>query len=135
MVITKPCRKCGAEFEPTPGQAKHYVWICRPCYAAYFRRWTKTGAGKRHVQNIAAQRKADPEKRAKHIIRCAVGAAVRHGKLRRLPCEVCGAQAHAHHDDYSRPLDVRWLCPMHHKQHHHPRNPTEAGAAIAKASA
>jgi len=33
--------------------------------------------------------------------------------------EVCGAEnAQAHHDDYSRPLDVRWLCDTHHRQHH-----------------
>lgn len=24
----------------------------------------------------------------------------------------------AHHADYSRPLDVVWLCPLHHKQAH-----------------
>lgn len=24
----------------------------------------------------------------------------------------------AHHDDYSKPLEVRWLCPSHHKLHH-----------------
>lgn len=34
-------------------------------------------------------------------------------------CEVCGApRAHAHHDDYSLPLDVRWLCPIHHAEVH-----------------
>nr|DAD85891.1 MAG TPA: hypothetical protein [Siphoviridae sp. ctGdK3] len=24
----------------------------------------------------------------------------------------------AHHDDYSKPLQVRWLCRRHHKQLH-----------------
>ncbi|QEU07342.1 hypothetical protein [Paracoccus yeei] len=34
-------------------------------------------------------------------------------------CEVCGAEkADAHHDDYSRPGHVRWLCRRHHNQHH-----------------
>ena len=38
------------------------------------------------------------------------------------PCEVCGIpESHAHHDDYSRPLDVRWLCEKHHKQLHKER--------------
>lgn len=37
----------------------------------------------------------------------------------RLPCEGCGAvRAVAHHDDYVRPLDVRWLCPRCHRRHH-----------------
>jgi hypothetical protein len=41
------------------------------------------------------------------------------GRMSRQPCEVCGAKkVHAHHDDYSRPLDVRWLCPEHHREHH-----------------
>jgi hypothetical protein len=45
--------------------------------------------------------------------------AIRSGKLMRLPCEVCGAaKVDAHHDDYARPLDIRWLCRSHHKDHH-----------------
>jgi len=33
---------------------------------------------------------------------------------------VCGSSEyiHAHHDDYDKPLDVRWLCAAHHKQWH-----------------
>ena len=35
------------------------------------------------------------------------------------PCEICcDSDAHAHHDDYRRPLDVRWLCPAHHGAAH-----------------
>lgn len=41
------------------------------------------------------------------------------GLLERQPCEVCGdVRSHAHHKDYSKPLDVRWLCPKHHKEVH-----------------
>lgn len=52
----------------------------------------------------------------------AVGAlnyAIRKGKLTRQPCEECGAEkAEGHHDDYAKPLEVRWLCRTHHRQHH-----------------
>ena len=48
----------------------------------------------------------------------AVNRAVLSGKLKRQPCWVCGNKALAHHPDYSRPLDVVWLCQPHHKQTH-----------------
>jgi hypothetical protein len=47
-----------------------------------------------------------------------VSNAIRDGKFEPKPCEVCGQKAQAHHDDYSKPLDVRWLCPKHHGEHH-----------------
>lgn len=41
------------------------------------------------------------------------------GKMKRLPCEVCGeVKSQAHHDDYNKPLDVRFLCQIHHSEHH-----------------
>lgn len=56
-----------------------------------------------------------PERRAANN---AVNNAVRDGRLRKQLCWVCGAKALAHHPDYSRPLDVVWLCQPHHKQTH-----------------
>jgi hypothetical protein len=40
------------------------------------------------------------------------------GKLIPKPCEECGAIAQKHHDDYRKPLKVRWLCREHHLAHH-----------------
>jgi ribosomal protein S27AE len=49
----------------------------------------------------------------------AVKYALRIGRLERSPCEACGAsEVDAHHDDYSKPLDVRWLCRLCHSAHH-----------------
>ena len=57
--------------------------------------------------------------RAKHLAHNAVQTAIARGKLLRGNCEICGsAMAHAHHDDYARPLIVRWLCKAHHEQLH-----------------
>jgi hypothetical protein len=55
-------------------------------------------------------------KRACHA---AVAAAVRAGRLVRSPClECCAPETVAHHDDYAKPLDVLWLCPLHHVARH-----------------
>lgn len=45
--------------------------------------------------------------------------AVYFGHVKIQPCEACGAEeVQAHHDDYTRPLDVRWLCGKHHAAVH-----------------
>ncbi len=44
---------------------------------------------------------------------------IRSGRMKRGLCEVCGDQnGQAHHDDYSKPLDVIWLCRKHHRERH-----------------
>ena len=66
---------------------------------------------------LVAYRAAYPNKyRAVGI----VNHAVRDGRLFKEPCEVCGAEisVHAHHDDYLKPLNIRWLCAVHHGQWH-----------------
>lgn len=45
--------------------------------------------------------------------------AIKSKKLFRESCEVCGVdETHGHHDDYLKPLNVRWLCAEHHHQWH-----------------
>lgn len=63
--------------------------------------------------------KETPEHKAKAKIWRLVNDAIRSEKLKRGPCEVCGAaKTDAHHDDYTKPFSVRWLCRAHHRQHH-----------------
>lgn len=82
----------------------------------------------RHIVSISSRRLALLKSAAKYpektLARRIVGNAIRDGKLLRQPCEKCGKKAQAHHDDYSRPLAVRWLCPSHHAEHH--RNERDA---------
>ena len=41
----------------------------------------------------------------------------RMGRIVRLPCRDCGdKQSEAHHPDYSKPLEVIWLCSFHHRK-------------------
>lgn len=60
----------------------------------------------------------NPEKRAAHH---AINNAVHSGKvIKPKCCELCGAEGRieAHHDDYSRPLDVIWMCRSCHADDH-----------------
>jgi hypothetical protein len=59
----------------------------------------------------------DPIKeRARRKLRWAVDS----GKLVRLPCLVCGnPKSEGHHEDYNKPLEVVWLCRIHHEEVHH----------------
>lgn len=60
----------------------------------------------------------NPEKRRAVNI---ANSAVRAGKLVKGPCErvgegECHGRIEKHHEDYSRPLEVRWLCSKHHAE-------------------
>jgi len=86
----------------------------------------------------AARSRASAEDAAAHNL---VNGAVERGALvRPSACSECGvappprrdggAQVEAHHDDYNRPLDVRWLCKRCHRAWHrsHVPVPRRAGA-------
>ena len=62
---------------------------------------------------VARYRARNPDVVRAHI---AVRTEIRAGRMIRGACEVCGSSehVHAHHDDYSKPLSVRWLCQPHH---------------------
>ena len=97
--------------------------------ARYYRDWAKRRAAadkyaRRHPDKIVAGKKKwiadNPEKRRAHTI---ANNAIRDGKLQRQPCERadegnCHGRVHKHHDDYSKPLDVRFFCARHHAEHH-----------------
>jgi hypothetical protein len=93
MVSTK-CR-CG---KPRARSSR----VCLDCHAAYMRRWRVT-----HRLSLPQRRKASARRMATVY--------QSRGALAAGPCEACGAQkAQNHHEDYSKPLEVRRLCrPCH----------------------
>lgn len=92
-------------------------YICRPCKTTRQSRWRQTPRGKALTCATAKRQTAlSPEKvKARRIL----NSAVRNGSVTRKPCEVCGSpDTDAHHADYSKPLEVEWLCRPHHSLRH-----------------
>lgn len=91
------------------------------------RRYKKSEKGKKtQSKYYQSQAKRDsnrrwrenPENKIKRSAHNKVFEAVKSGVLKKQPCEVCGNGAFAHHEDYQRPLEIRWLCNFHHTEHH-----------------
>ncbi len=90
-------------------------------YRAYRREWyhaNKANKKPRTAADFARWRAvylSKPENQPKRKARNALKYAITIGEIKRLPCMICGSlKSEAHHHDYSLPLDVTWLCRMHH---------------------
>lgn len=69
------------------------------------------------ARNPTAARRAEKNSEARYPEK--VSARKLASKIPLEPCEVCGeTRTHRHHPDYSKPLVVRFLCALHHKQVH-----------------
>ena len=95
---------------------KKYRTDCKSCRNQNQQKYSKTEDGK------LVQLKADKLRQQKYPYhrkaRTALNRAVEKGIIKKLPCFICGNKAEAHHPDYSRPLDVVWLCKPHHRETH-----------------
>ena len=133
----KTCFKCHQQ-KPFEGFYKHsqmadgYLNKCKECSKndAIKQRY---GENRTAILQYDRQRAKDPNRkesmRLRHIeytkffkerrnAQNKLRRAVLKGLIQRMPCWCCGEKAEAHHPDYSRPLDVVWLCSSHHKQAH-----------------
>jgi hypothetical protein len=129
MPISRECLICKSKFFVKPsallrGRGLYCSLSCAASISAKNRnqsgernpKW-KGGISKLDRTKIKQQyRKNNPIKYAAHV---AMWNAIRSGVLVRAPCEKCGeTNVEGHHDDYSKPLSVRWLCKKHHIEHH-----------------
>ena len=132
------CIHCGAEKAP----AEFYKGTgrtCKECVKARARAYR--AANLERVQEYDRNRPNAAERAAAHKIRTqergygkgrlfpmeqkrrariAVDNAIRDGRLIPKPCERCGFAlgVQAHHEDYSKPLEVVWLCTKCHGARH-----------------
>lgn len=141
---SKQCFKC-RQFRPLVDFYKHsqmadgHLNKCKFCTridtkinraerSDYYRQYDHERNKQPHRRKLNAQkreayRKAHPERQATY---CKVYRAKKRGILQ-VParCPHCGSDEtpiHAHHEDYSKPFQVTWLCPRCHHAHHHIRN-------------
>jgi hypothetical protein len=82
--------------------------------AARHRAWRAANPGSRKEEN----RRFREEHPDRVRVYWKVDNAIRSGRLVPEPCHICGDKAVAHHQDYSKPLEVEWLCPYHHSKAH-----------------
>jgi hypothetical protein len=91
----------------------------RPDRVAARERYQQTEAGKAAVDR--ARRRYQERHWFKRSAHHAVNNAVRDGRLHKpMNCSKCGTDGriYGHHDDYSKPLAVRWLCSTCHRDWH-----------------
>lgn len=116
--VTLIC-ECGKEKEST---RKHY---CNDCLSERKKLSNKLASrGRRKFQSAnkftlelknLSPLQLELRKNARNLL----NRMLRQGLIERKPCEICNNEkVEAHHDDYSKPLEVRWLCKKHHCEHH-----------------
>lgn len=123
--LASKCKDCQSAYDKGRASLPHRVKQ-RGAYAKTERgaikareakeRWAK----KNKARIYASTKRYREENPNKYRAHAKVAYEVSRGNLTRQPCEVCGCteSIHAHHDDYSKPLNVRWLCSKHHNLWH-----------------
>lgn len=103
--------------QKTPDTQRRY----RQQRETYLREYRSANRERLNEQDLARWRNDVNDERLKHTARLCVARAIKSGRLTRQSCSGCGsARAQAHHDDYSKPLDVLWLCTVCHAAKHAP---------------
>lgn len=96
---------------------------CKECYCQLVLGYRSTNQEKVKEYNARYRREqlaTNEVYRYKDKARKKLWWATKSGKLEKLPCEVCGSKAEAHHHKgYDEPLNVKWLCKTHHMEVHH----------------
>lgn len=85
------------------------------------------------VDHQIAAYNSDPEYRERKIVRVQAYRAFARGVIRPAPCSVCGSpEVEMHHPDYSRPLEVEWLCRRCHMLEHYGPDRVSSGPGIPR---
>jgi hypothetical protein len=139
--VTQPITEFSKDKQTKSGISSH----CKPCKRRYSLRYRyanleKVQAQHReyHRNNWAKNQENLKRTKAKHpereMARVLLHRALRKGWLTKQPCEKCGdPKGQAHHEDYSKPLEVHWMCHKCHGKEH--RTSPEGLAALEDCAA
>lgn len=96
----KTCSRCGNLLEESRIGKQRY---CKACHAEQMRK------------NRIPLAELSEEQRVKKKARTYAAEYTRRGKLKKEPCYICGSpDSERHHEDYAKPLEVKWICrPCH----------------------
>lgn len=129
----KKCFKCGevkdlSQFYKNKMMKDGHLNKCKSCARVdvqenrkkrieYYREYDRKRGNRQTKDYLDEYREKFPNKYKAHTM---VNNAIRSGLLFREKCSECGSdqKTHAHHDDYLKPLNIRWLCPACHKEWH-----------------
>lgn len=131
-VNIKRCFKCSVRksvnyFYAHPEMKDGYLNKCKDCSRKdislnrglkieYYRKYDRDRGNRQPSWYLKSYRSKNPEKYKAH---CALNNAVRDGRVKKGTCLVCkDVNVHGHHEDYTKPLDVIWLCASHHMEAH-----------------
>lgn len=138
-MLTKQCPKCReikpiSEFSKSGGTKYHSH--CKACVSIYYRDWYSKH-GRQRADDYAEicwlwyWLNRDKAK-VKYIVKKAIEA----GILKKpTGCEICGGEGriNGHHENYSYPLKVLWICSSCHKKIHNDKaTPAKAVSEIQK---
>ena len=113
------CRKSPSENNKlmnVSGSEKSLSYICRACNTLRARKYRNSTIGNKRIKKVSAEAyKRYPEKsKARQLVNVALS----QGKIKKEPCFCGSTKVDGHHPDYSKPLEVLWLCRQHHADPH-----------------
>ena len=97
------------------GTKKEY-FSCRECNTNQGKKYRKTEKGRENTRK--AVYKSINKHRDKHNARAKVYQGLKRGNLLKQNCPCGSEKSEAHHEDYSKPLEVIWLCRSCHSDEH-----------------
>lgn len=131
----KACNKCGVS-KPHDSYAKTRPAVCKACTSEYNRAYRAANREKisermkvyqkdyrerTRDERVAVNRLWRERNKEKVDAHNALGNAIRFGKITKpLNCSDCNdsGRLEAHHEDYTKHLDVEWLCSSCHRLRH-----------------